>query len=188
MAWCHNTMHCLGVKSFIAWWWFWTNHKYSTTKLCWELCGLLKLTTICIRFFRNIFEGIKGIVQICIWRWPHRNFNGNYIHFPYTANIAHIYSFQGITSWIISVKVMDTKHKYDPFLMYSEYRIALRHKRWLGRHIDVIFATQCQLIDKCSIGCHLFLPHHPGKTCTMPNWSASLYTRPKTSTPCMTDL
>ena len=65
---------------------------------------------------------------------------------------------------------------------------ALRHKHWLGRHIDVIFATQCQLIDKCSIGCYLFLPHHPGKTCTMPKWSASLYMRPKTSTPCMTDL
>ena len=64
----------------------------------------------------------------------------------------------------------------------------LRHNHWLGRHIDVIFATQCQLIDKCYIGCYLYLPHHPGKTCTVPKWSASLCMRPKTSTSCMTDL
>ena len=65
---------------------------------------------------------------------------------------------------------------------------ALRQNHWLGRHIEVIFATQCQLIDMCYIGCYLYLPHHPGKTWTMPKWSASLYMRPKTSTPCMTDL
>ena len=33
-------------------------------------------------------------------------------------------------SWIISVKVMDTKHKYDPFFMYSEYLLDHRITRY----------------------------------------------------------